>query len=216
MVNTSEPKTVNIGDLVQWTRDGVDQFDTPRRIRAMQMHDQQEWAFVEGSKTGMPVSDLTVVTSASAVMEEAPADPVASALMSATRKPSLASLSAQHAARTFDLSTGRAGTPEAALHRRYSGSSRKAHFPYFLARSHADLRSWCHRFSSRHLRLRLDEPIPKAVTYRDRSAVIVAKSDANAAGTYRDRNAVIVAKPNASVAASASSRQDRAGRAQRV
>ena len=106
MVNTSEPKTVNIGDLVQWTRDGVDQFDTPRRIRAMQMHDQQEWAFVEGSKTGMPVSELTVVTSASAVMEEAPPDPVASPLMSKTRKPSLASLSAQHAAGTFDLPTG--------------------------------------------------------------------------------------------------------------
>jgi peptidoglycan hydrolase-like protein with peptidoglycan-binding domain len=106
MVNTSEPKTVNIGDLVQWAHDGVDQFDTPRRIRAMQMHDQQEWAFVEGSKTGMPVSELTVVTSASAVMEEAPPDPVASPLMSKRRKPSLASLSAQHAARTFDLPTG--------------------------------------------------------------------------------------------------------------
>jgi hypothetical protein len=70
MVNTSEQKSVNIGDLVQWARDSVDQFETPRRIRALQMHDQQEWAFVEGSKTGMPVSELTVVTSASAVMEE--------------------------------------------------------------------------------------------------------------------------------------------------
>jgi hypothetical protein len=70
MVNKSEQKTVNIGDLVQWASDGVDQFDTPRCVRAMQMHDQQEWAFVEGSKTGMPVSKLTVVTSASAVMEK--------------------------------------------------------------------------------------------------------------------------------------------------
>ena len=61
MVNTSEQKSVNIGDLVQWARDSVDQFDTPRRIRAMQMHDQQEWAFVEGSKTGMPVSELTEI-----------------------------------------------------------------------------------------------------------------------------------------------------------
>jgi hypothetical protein len=106
MVNTSEQKSVNIGDLVQWARDSVDQFETPRRIRALQMHDQQEWAFVEGSKTGMPVSELTVVTSASAVMEEAPADPVASPLMNETRKPSSASLSAQHAARTSDLPTG--------------------------------------------------------------------------------------------------------------
>ena len=106
MVNTSEQKSVNIGDLVQWARDSVDQFETPRRIRALQMHDQQEWAFVEGSKTGMPASELTVVTSASAVMEEAPADPVASPLMNETRKPSSASLSAQHAARTSDLPTG--------------------------------------------------------------------------------------------------------------
>jgi hypothetical protein len=108
MVNTSELKTVKIGDLVKWASDGVEQFDTPRRVRAMQMHDQQEWAFVEGSKTGMPVSELTVVTSASAVMEEALSDPVASPLMSETWKRSAASLSAQHAATTSDspLPTG--------------------------------------------------------------------------------------------------------------
>src|SRR6266851_3319725 len=104
MVNKSEQKTVNIGDLVQWASDGVDQFDTPRCVRATQMQDQQEWAFVEGSKTGMPVSELTVVTSASAVMEKALSDSVASPLMSEIWKRSAASLSAEHAARTADSS----------------------------------------------------------------------------------------------------------------
>jgi hypothetical protein len=104
MVNKSEQKTVNIGDLVQWASEGVDQFNTPSRVRAVQMHDQQEWAFVEGSKTGMPVSELTVVTSASAVMEKALSDLIAPPLMSETLKRSAASLSAEHAAKTADSS----------------------------------------------------------------------------------------------------------------
>ena len=104
MVNKSEQKTVNVGDLVQWASDGVDQFDTPRCVRATQMQDQQEWAFVEGSNTGMPVSELTVVTSASTVMEKALSDPVALPLMTETWKRSAASLSAEHAARTADSS----------------------------------------------------------------------------------------------------------------
>ncbi len=104
MVNKLERKTVNVGDLVLWASDGVDQFDTPRRVRATQMQDQREWAFVEGSKTGMPVSELTVVKSASAVMEKALSDPVASPLISETWERSAASHSAQHAARTADSS----------------------------------------------------------------------------------------------------------------
>src|SRR5882757_1188053 len=92
MVNKLEQKTVNIGDLVQWACNGIDQFDTPRRVRATQMQDQQERAFVEGSNTGMPVSELTVVTSAPAVMEKALSDPVASPLISETCERSAASL----------------------------------------------------------------------------------------------------------------------------
>ena len=112
MVNKSEQKTVNIGDLVQWASEGVDQFNTPSRVRAVQMHDQQEWVFVEGSKTGMPVSELTVVTSASAVMEKALSDPVAPSLMSETLKRSAASLSTEHAAKTADSSLPIGAGPE--------------------------------------------------------------------------------------------------------
>jgi hypothetical protein len=112
MVNKLEQKTVNIGDLVQWACNGIDQFDTPRRVRATQMQDQQERAFVEGSNTGMPVSELTVVTSASAVMEKALSDPVASPLISETCERSAASLSAQHAAGTADSSLPTGTGPE--------------------------------------------------------------------------------------------------------
>ena len=112
MVNKLERKTVNVGDLVLWASDGVDQFDTPRRVRATQMQDQREWAFVEGSKTGMPVSELTVVKSASAVMEKALSDPVASPLISETWERSAASHSAQHAARTADSSLPTGAGPE--------------------------------------------------------------------------------------------------------
>jgi hypothetical protein len=112
MVNKLEQKTVNIGDLVQWACNGIDQFDTPRRVRATQMQDQQERAFVEGSNTGMPVSELTVVTSASAVMEKALSDPVASPLISETCERSAASLSAQHAAGTADGSLPTGAGPE--------------------------------------------------------------------------------------------------------
>ena len=112
MVNKLERKTVNVGDLVLWASDGVDQFDTPRRVRATQMQDQREWAFVEGSKTRMPVSELTVVTSASAVMEKTLSDPVASPLLSETCERSAASHSAQHAARTADSTLPTGAGPE--------------------------------------------------------------------------------------------------------
>lgn len=57
-----EPRSVNIGDLVQWTSGGVDQFETPRRVRDIRRLHGEDWALVEGTKTGMPVSELTVVT----------------------------------------------------------------------------------------------------------------------------------------------------------
>jgi hypothetical protein len=58
----SQPGRISIGDLVQWTSGGVDQFETPRRVRAIKRHDGEEWAFVEGTRTGVPMSELTVVT----------------------------------------------------------------------------------------------------------------------------------------------------------
>jgi hypothetical protein len=48
-----------VGDFVQWVSDGVVQFPEPRRVRALS--DDREWAFVEGSKTGIAMQELEVV-----------------------------------------------------------------------------------------------------------------------------------------------------------
>src|SRR5207249_3344448 len=59
-VNGKKPeKTPCVGDTVQWESQGVTQFLSPRRIRAIT--DDGEWAFVDGSETGLPVKELTVL-----------------------------------------------------------------------------------------------------------------------------------------------------------
>ena len=52
------------GDLVQWTSAEVDQFAEPRRV--IRLSDDGQRAFVEGSETGLPTSELTVVRQAAA------------------------------------------------------------------------------------------------------------------------------------------------------
>src|SRR5262245_41105115 len=63
--NKPDLEAVKIGDLVQWTSDGVDQFDTPRRVRGIRSFEGKKWVFVEGTKTGLPISEITVTTPAS-------------------------------------------------------------------------------------------------------------------------------------------------------
>jgi hypothetical protein len=76
-----EPKSANTGDLVQWTSGGVDQFETPRRVQSVHRRDGKEWAFVEGTNTGVPLDELTVVAPNSGATAlpstTAPSDPVA-------------------------------------------------------------------------------------------------------------------------------------------
>ena len=45
-----------VGDYVQWTSDGVDQFKPARKVRQIQDHH----AWVDGSQTGIPISEVTV------------------------------------------------------------------------------------------------------------------------------------------------------------
>jgi hypothetical protein len=76
-----EPKSASPGDLVQWTSGGVDQFETPRRVRGVHRRDGKEWALVEGTNTGIPLDELTVVTpkpGATALRPSttAPSDPI--------------------------------------------------------------------------------------------------------------------------------------------
>ncbi len=47
-----------IGSYVQWVSNGVAQFGEPKRVRALS--EDQEWAFVDGSETGLPLSELEV------------------------------------------------------------------------------------------------------------------------------------------------------------
>jgi len=55
---------IEVGDLVQWTSAGVDQFGELAMIRALSPCGK--WAFVEGSETGIPVAELTKHTGNSA------------------------------------------------------------------------------------------------------------------------------------------------------
>jgi len=49
--------TLQVGDYVQWTSDGVDQFKPARKVT--QIQDRHVW--VDGSQTGIPISEVTVV-----------------------------------------------------------------------------------------------------------------------------------------------------------
>jgi hypothetical protein len=52
------PTGIKIGDAVQWTSQGTDQFAEPRKIKSIS--EDGEYAFVEGSNTGIPVKELSV------------------------------------------------------------------------------------------------------------------------------------------------------------
>jgi hypothetical protein len=49
----------NVGDYVQWTSNGQDQFKPPRRV--VWVSDDGSYVRVHGSKTGIPMAELTVV-----------------------------------------------------------------------------------------------------------------------------------------------------------
>lgn len=53
----AQPK---VGDLVQWESSGVLRLEAPRRVRAV----QQDWVFVEGSTTGIPMNEVIVEAAA--------------------------------------------------------------------------------------------------------------------------------------------------------
>jgi hypothetical protein len=70
--NESDPETprreVRVGSFVQWTSNGVDQFSQPMKV----VGTHAEWAFVEGSKTGVPTAELSVVDPPAASSQSAP------------------------------------------------------------------------------------------------------------------------------------------------
>ena len=52
------PPVVRVGSYIQWTSQGVDQFPAPLPVEGVS--DDGRWVFVEGSQTGVPMSELTV------------------------------------------------------------------------------------------------------------------------------------------------------------
>ncbi|CAH1659762.1 conserved hypothetical protein [Hyphomicrobiales bacterium] len=66
--NTSEPGVATkfggarVGDLVQWESAGALQFQQPRRVRLVT--DDGQWVAVEGSETGIPMSEVMVESAA--------------------------------------------------------------------------------------------------------------------------------------------------------
>ena len=60
--DSPDAKTVfggaSLGDLIQWECQGALQFETPRRVRWIS--EDGDWLAVEGSDTGIPMSQVTV------------------------------------------------------------------------------------------------------------------------------------------------------------
>jgi hypothetical protein len=53
------PKPIKQGEFVQWTSQGVDQFDLPRRV--VGASEDGRFVFVEGTRTGIPANQVAVV-----------------------------------------------------------------------------------------------------------------------------------------------------------
>jgi hypothetical protein len=56
-----KPSPVKVGDLIQWESNGVNQFEAPRKVRAVHDQDGQAWVFVEGSTTGLPLKETILI-----------------------------------------------------------------------------------------------------------------------------------------------------------
>lgn len=56
----SDRPRAEVGDLIQWDASGVLRLESPRRVRAIQMHEGNEWVFIDGSETGIPMSEVVI------------------------------------------------------------------------------------------------------------------------------------------------------------
>lgn len=66
------PPVVKLGDLVQWTCNGQDMYAEPRRVQGLY---NDEYAYVEGSPTGVLISELTIMEPKPAPQEAAKVTP---------------------------------------------------------------------------------------------------------------------------------------------
>lgn len=61
-------KEIMVGSYVQWTSQGVDQFQVPRKLLGA----EDGYGFVEGSQTGVPMSELSVADPPASEQAKAP------------------------------------------------------------------------------------------------------------------------------------------------
>jgi hypothetical protein len=54
------PRVAEIGDLVQIESNGALVLEKPRHLRAIRDYEGQQWAFIEGTETGFPMSQVIV------------------------------------------------------------------------------------------------------------------------------------------------------------
>ena len=66
------PKDIpDVGDTIQWTSSGVDQLNPPKKVIAL----QDDWIFVEGSNSGIPMSEVNIIEKAQTVSKLEPIIP---------------------------------------------------------------------------------------------------------------------------------------------
>lgn len=53
-------KHIKVGDYVQWICNGSDQFESPKRVSGLS--DDKEWVFVDGSRTGLPMNQVNLMS----------------------------------------------------------------------------------------------------------------------------------------------------------
>lgn len=58
--STDVGKLLAVGDYVQWESNGVLQFEQPKRVRAIQESDGSGWVFVDGSETGILMTEVSI------------------------------------------------------------------------------------------------------------------------------------------------------------
>jgi hypothetical protein len=61
--NSEKPASegARVGDLIQWEIDGVLQMETPMRVRLVDEVEGRQWVAVEGSETGIPMDQVTLI-----------------------------------------------------------------------------------------------------------------------------------------------------------
>lgn len=69
---TRQVQEPEIGDLVQWEASGVLQMEAPRRVRGKQEHEGTWWVFVDGSETGIPMSEVVIEKKAETAVKAPP------------------------------------------------------------------------------------------------------------------------------------------------